>query len=33
MDDVFFAMVKKNLDLHVLPNLAFLAIVFTSFDL
>jgi len=33
MDDVLFAMVKKTLDLHVFPNLAFLAIVFTNFDL
>jgi hypothetical protein len=33
MDEVFSTMVKKTLDLHVLPNLASIAIVITSFDL
>jgi hypothetical protein len=33
MDDVFLVMVKKTLDLHVLPNLAFAATISTSFDL
>jgi hypothetical protein len=33
MDNVITAMVKKTLDLHLLPNLAFAAIVYASFDL
>jgi len=30
---VFFAMVKKTMDLHVFPNLAFAFTIFGSFDL
>lgn len=33
MDEMLPTMVKQTLDLHVLPNLAFVAIVITSFDL
>lgn len=33
MDEVFPTMVKKTLDLHVLPNLASTTILITSFDL
>ncbi len=33
MDNVLPTMVKKTLDLHLLPNLAFVAIVCASFDL
>jgi hypothetical protein len=33
MDDVLPTMVKKTLDLHVLPNLASTTIISTSFDL
>jgi len=30
---VFFAIVKKTMDLHVFPNLAFAFISFGSFDI
>jgi hypothetical protein len=33
MDDVLLAMVKKNLNLYVLPNLTFVTIISTNFDL
>lgn len=33
MGEVFFAMVKKTMDLHVFPNLAFAFTIFASFDL
>ncbi len=33
MGGVFFAMVKKTMDLHVFPNLAFAFTIFESFDL
>jgi hypothetical protein len=32
VDEMFFAMVKETLDLHVFPNLAFITIVFCNFD-
>jgi hypothetical protein len=31
--EVLFAMVKKTMDQHVLPNLASTIVIFTSFDL
>jgi hypothetical protein len=31
--EMFFAMVKKTMDLHVFPNLAFAFTIFASFDL
>ncbi len=33
MGEMFFAMVKKTMDLHVFPNLAFAFTIFASFDL
>jgi hypothetical protein len=33
MDEMFLAMIKKPLDLHVLPNLTSITIIYTSFDL
>jgi len=33
VDDVLLAMVKKTLNLHVLPNLTFVTIISTSFNL
>jgi hypothetical protein len=33
VEEVTLAMIKKTMDLHVLPNLAFATIVASSFDL
>jgi hypothetical protein len=32
VDEMFPTMVKRTLDLHVFPNLAFATTIFTSFD-
>jgi hypothetical protein len=33
VDEVFFAMVKETLDLHVFPNLAFVITISYNFDI
>jgi len=33
VDEMFLAMVKKTLNLHVFPNLTSITIIYTSFDL